>query len=371
MTVNSTTNRAEHDGDGITTAFAFTPYFLDDDDLRVYLRDSSEDIETLQVLSTDYTISGAADPAGGTVTFVTPPKATDKVVIIRDPDRLQAVDYQANDAFPAETHERALDKLTMIVQRLAEQLERTVGLAETDSASILTLPSDRISSILGFDTSGNMEAVNKSTLGGATLPVSTVDNSVPRFDGTDGDALQSSGVEIDDSNNVAIPATGYILIPAGSTAQRPGTPIAGHLRLNTTLNALEQYIDGAWSSMAVSTGPNEFGGGQRLKTQSLAFSATPAPDAALGQRVEFAAATGAVTIGTMTNCHVGMPFRFILQQDGTGGRAYTMDAAYKNQPSTFVLAASKKQILDGEVTAVDGSNNLTEAVLSSGSWIEP
>ena len=370
MTVNSTINRTEHNGDGSTTGFVFPPYFLDDDDLKVFLRDSNTDAETLQVLSSDYTISGAADPAGGTVTFANPPGANEKIVIIRDPDRLQSVDYQANDAFPAETHERALDKLTMIVQRLAEQLARTIGLAETDTATTLTLPSDRNSSLLGFSESGEMEAVNKSTLSGATLPVSTTKNSIPRFSGTGGDSIQKSGVTIDDSDNLEIPGTGFLKVAVGTTAQAPGSPSAGMMRYDSTLAKLRGYIDTAWHSLAITTGPNEFEGGQRLKTQSPAFGAMLAPDAAFGQRIAFAAASSAVTIGVISNCYVGMPFRFILLQDSTGGRAYSMSAAYLNQPTTFVTIAGKRQIIDGEVTAVDGDNNMTEAVLSSGSWIE-
>ncbi len=370
MTVNSTINRTEHNGDGATTGFVFPPYFLDDDDLKVFLRDSSTDVETLQVLSNDYTISGAADPAGGTVTFSSPPDADEKVVIIRDPDRLQSVDYQANDAFPAETHERALDKLTMIVQRLAEQRARTIGLAETDTATTLTLPSDRNNTLLGFKVSGEMEAVSKSTLSGATLPGTTVDNSLPRFDGIDGDALQGSGITVDDGGNMDVAGTGYLKAAVGTTAQAPEPATVGMIRYDNTLAKLRSYIAGAWHSLAITTGPNEFGGGQRFKTQSPAFNASPEPDATLGQRVAFPAATGAVTIGAMSNCHVGMPFRFILLQDGVGGRAYTMDAAYLNQPLDFVTSPNKRQIIDGEVTAVDGSNNMTEAVLSLGSWIE-
>jgi hypothetical protein len=39
------------------------------------------------------------------------------------------------------------------------------------------------------------------------LVSSSTDNAVVRFDGTAGDAVQDSGVTIDDSNNVTVPAT--------------------------------------------------------------------------------------------------------------------------------------------------------------------
>ena len=40
--------------------------------------------------------------------------------------------------------------------------------------------------------------------------------------------------------------TGYIQLPAGSTAQRPGSPSTGMIRYNTDVNRLEQYNGSAW-----------------------------------------------------------------------------------------------------------------------------
>ncbi len=368
MTVNSSVNRAEHNGDGTTRSFAFSPYFLEEEDLKVYLRDQGG-AETLQTITTHYTISGAANPAGGTVTFETAPDASSKVVIIRDPDLEQVVDYQANDAFPAETHERALDKLTMIVQRLSERLARTIGLAETDTVTSLTLPSNRQDSLLGFNAGGDMEALSKSVLAGATLPNAPVHHSVPRFDGTDGTAMQSSGVTIDDGDNIDAPGTGHMKVPGGTTAQR-STGAARMFRWNSTLSLFEGWISSAWQQFALSSTGNEFNGGQRLKTQSVAYSASPEYDLSAGQRIEVANLTGAIAIGLLQNCNVGEPFEIVLTQDSTGSRAITMNSGFRNQPSSFVTAAGKRMIIWGEVLAVDGNGDMTEAVVTS-SWIEP
>ena len=48
-----------------------------------------------------------------------------------------------NDAFPAETHERALDKLTMQAQRLSERIDRAVTVQDTSASDNLEL--ERIS----------------------------------------------------------------------------------------------------------------------------------------------------------------------------------------------------------------------------------
>lgn len=43
--------------------------------------------------------------------------------------------------------------------------------------------------------------------------------------------------------------TGAAQLPAGTTAQRPGTPVAGMIRLNTTTNKVEAYVNGTWADL--------------------------------------------------------------------------------------------------------------------------
>ena len=74
-----------------------------------------------QVTSDPYTVSYAGDGPihpGGSVTFDTAPTGT-TLKIVRSTELTQAVDYQPFDTFPAETHEFALDKLTLISQEQA------------------------------------------------------------------------------------------------------------------------------------------------------------------------------------------------------------------------------------------------------------
>jgi microcystin-dependent protein len=47
--------------------------------------------------------------------------------------------------------------------------------------------------------------------------------------------------------------TGSAILPAGTTAQRDGTPAAGYTRVNTTLGQLEAYIGTAWKGMVALT----------------------------------------------------------------------------------------------------------------------
>ena len=48
------------------------------------------------------------------------------------------------------------------------------------------------------------------------------------------------------SGTVDFTSTGRMLIPKGTTAQRPGSPVAGWFRFNTDLNQYEGYNGSAW-----------------------------------------------------------------------------------------------------------------------------
>jgi hypothetical protein len=121
----------EYTGDGATLPFAVPFKFLVKTDLVVVLRTILTGVDVVQTIYTHYTVLGAGDTSG-TVTFVTAPPSTQRVVIYNDPPLTQLVDYLAGDSFPAETHEQALDRLTLQQKRTRELVERTPNLLEGD-----------------------------------------------------------------------------------------------------------------------------------------------------------------------------------------------------------------------------------------------
>lgn len=44
-------------------------------------------------------------------------------------------------------------------------------------------------------------------------------------------------------------ATGAVVLATGTTGQRPGSPVAGSLRYNSSLSSLEAYYSGAWNGI--------------------------------------------------------------------------------------------------------------------------
>ena len=158
MTVSTTTSKVSYSGNGSTTAFAVGFYFLATSHLKVVLR-AADGTETVKTLTTDYTVSGAGNPSGGTVTMVTAPASGVTVVIARNVPQTQLVDYQPNDPFPANTHEQALDQLTMEVQQLQEQITRALKLSLTNTMNSTEFTVDattRALKVLGFDAAGEL-----------------------------------------------------------------------------------------------------------------------------------------------------------------------------------------------------------------------
>jgi len=163
MTVSSTTVKNSYSGNGSTTEFAYAFKIFADTDLQVIIR-SSTGTETTKTLTTHYTVSGAGDASGGNVTFTSgnTPASGETVVIRRAVPQTQAIDYIANDPFPAETHEEGLDRATMTVQQMQEELDRSFKVSRTNTITTPEFTDDastRASKTLGFDSDGNLTTV--------------------------------------------------------------------------------------------------------------------------------------------------------------------------------------------------------------------
>jgi|GEM_PF-900351 hypothetical protein len=123
MTIASPVSSASFQGNGVTLSFPLPFRFVSTADVTVVLRDAGGG-ESLLTETTDYTLSGAGEASGGVCVLAGPPLTGQTLVCTRDPRIVQETDYQENDAFPAESHEAALDLLTMICQALDERLGR-------------------------------------------------------------------------------------------------------------------------------------------------------------------------------------------------------------------------------------------------------
>jgi len=160
MTISSTTTSVSYAGNAATTAFSFPYLFLLDADLEIVLSVDSTGVETIQTITTHYTLTGATNPAGGTVTMVTAPAVGETLLIQRIPARTQGLDLVENDPFPSQLVEDAFDRATMINQTDDERYTRTLHVKRTDTYNggepHIPVKATRTNKVLAFDTNGDM-----------------------------------------------------------------------------------------------------------------------------------------------------------------------------------------------------------------------
>jgi hypothetical protein len=166
MTVSTTIIKNFHNGNASTTNFAYQFKILEDTDLLVIIRTNSTGAEATKTLSTHYTVAGAGDASGGSITFTAGniPASGETVVIRRNVPQTQAIDYIANDPFPAETHEEGLDRGTMVAQQVAEESDRSIKLSRTNtmtSTEFTVGATDRANKVLAFNSSGEISVTQE------------------------------------------------------------------------------------------------------------------------------------------------------------------------------------------------------------------
>lgn len=222
MTVLSTVSKVSYSGNGATTIFAVPFYFLADSHLLVVLR-SAAGVETVQALTTNYTVSGAGELTGGSVTMLVAPAAGTTLVITRDVPLTQDMDLLPNDRLPADTLEESVDKLTMIAQQLNNVTSQSIKFPTSDSSSISsTLPtsSERANKYLRFGASGEPTAATIiADITATAADLSSTGSSINTVDKVTGRLVWDS------TNNQLVRASGSAPSSAWVVVGGPGTPV--------------------------------------------------------------------------------------------------------------------------------------------------
>lgn len=133
------------------------------------------------------------------------------------------------------------------------------------------------------------------------------------------DKITVNSTEVSDDVNTS---TGAFDMPAGTTAQRPGSPTEGNIRYNTDLDTTEIYAEGAWGKVSPLTpvltsvtgaiittlAQNLTLAGQNFLTSNLVVTFTPAGGSA---------STVTVTPSSDTAATVAVPSAIYGQSAGT------------------------------------------------------
>ncbi len=181
MTVSSTQSRKDYAGDGATTQFTVPYFFIENADIVATLR-STGGAETTWTEGTEYTLTGAGVPSGGTLTAVSTgtdftPQSGETLVIKRKEQFTQPSDFAVAGALPSETIEEGYDRAVMLAQQLSEDLGRTPRLADTSpTTSVLVIPEPEADKVLAWNSTGD-NLTNGPTTGQITQASTKADQA--------------------------------------------------------------------------------------------------------------------------------------------------------------------------------------------------
>lgn len=164
MTLSTTTCRASFNGTGTTGPFSFSFPFNDDSEIVAF---TVKDNVITDLLSSQFTLTGEGTATGGTLTTSSVVPSGTTLVIMRVLPLTQTTDLENNGAFFAETHEQAIDRLTMQIQQLQEQINRCLRFPK-DYATDQELTSGRAGCYLSFDANGSVAYVSSVTFSAAS-----------------------------------------------------------------------------------------------------------------------------------------------------------------------------------------------------------
>ena len=86
-------------------------------------------------------------------------------------------------------------------------------------------------------------SIYQSIIAGSGISGATGPTGATGVTGAQGATGPNSISAISDQSNSS---TGYLALPVGTTAQRPGSANTGYIRVNSSLNAIEAYANNAW-----------------------------------------------------------------------------------------------------------------------------
>ena len=202
-----------------------------------------------------FTVTGVGNPSGGTVVLDDPiPPAYDgmDLAISRLVPPTQEIDYQKYDAFPAETHESGLDKLTMLVQQATNQFLGAIRIPQTENSqrinTVLPKVVDRVGKYITFNEQGSV-IMTDSTEADEVLHYVTIDGpSSGMLTATKYESEKAVVISVNGPNE-----NGTLMRLTQPNENRPGSP-GGGLPLDVLLSTPELVFAVPVDDGAIQTG---------------------------------------------------------------------------------------------------------------------
>lgn len=162
MTVSSVTSSQQFIGNGSTKVFSFAFKFFKDTDLVVFTT-TTDGLTKVLTLGIDYTVTGAGNDNGGSITTTKAVAANTLLTVSRVLALTQPTDLKNQGPYFAEIHEDEFDRLLMQIQQVSGHAFQALYAPLTDPSGLdLQLPpwDERANKVLAFNDRGEPIASN-------------------------------------------------------------------------------------------------------------------------------------------------------------------------------------------------------------------
>lgn len=265
MTISSTIRTSgPYTGNGVTTAFAFSFKVFAASDLYVVRLNTATLVETVLVLTTDYTVTlntNQNSNPGGTVTMVTAPSSTQKITITSALGNLQPTDITNQGGFYPSVINDSLDRATIQIQQIADDVGRSLTIPLSSSGVDTDIPYPVATTLLGWDANGT--AITNYTITDVLTVAGSSGFSTQTFSGTGSQTAFTLSAQPGTVANLEVFVAGVRQIPStdysvsGVTLTFVVAPLVGtnniFCRWGTTLG-IGTPSDGSVTPAKLSTG---------------------------------------------------------------------------------------------------------------------
>jgi hypothetical protein len=184
MTIATTSNKSQWQGNGSTTVFPFTFEIGNVSEITLSLTSGGS---VTDIPPSSFAVSGLGSPNGGTIVYPlsgSPIAQGTTLTLLRTVPLQQLTDLQNQSNYFPDAVEGALDYLMMVCQQIAQQVDYCLQTPQSDPTLNLVFPNAaaRAQKLAGFDANGNATTYPiTASVGAGNLTAELGSNGRPGF----------------------------------------------------------------------------------------------------------------------------------------------------------------------------------------------
>ena len=309
MTISSSTARTQYNGNSSTVNFATGFYFTSNSQIKVLRTVIATGVDTVLVNPTDFSVTGAGNPVGGTVTCVTAPATGTRLTIYRQDDFTQNVNLTAYENFPAETVEDALDKLTIQTTGLNDQVNRSLQFSPGSTVtSAFTIEAPIANRGLKYNASGtgiiNTTDDPDGIVSAAAASASAAASSASSASSSASSASTSASTATTQASNASTSASNAATSASNAATSASNASTSATNAENSALSTGARLTSTSTTSNSIGTGTKTWttqtAKGWAVGMYAIAYRTSDVTQYMTGQVTAYDAGTGSISLSILS-----------------------------------------------------------------------